>query len=346
MIDQPVRSIFSNNSAKNLRLFAMLFALVGGIAILFAKFYAANVSNSTALRSDALEGTANVLAAIFGTISLLIAEKPADHDHPYGHGKIEYFSAAFEGGLITLAAVLILIDASSRIFSPEPFGKLDLGLQLNAIAGLGNGIIGGLIYWIGTKTRSEILRADGLHLLTDLVTTVGMIIGLLVAKFTGLDWIDPALAILLSLFLLKTGYRLVMNSASALLDAQSPTLLQKIVNSINLTLEDPKFNSIIAVHDLKAQQFGRDHHIDVHLVVPEFISIKTAHDLADEFAATTQMKLEKNGLGHDNAIHTHIDPCEKHYCTQCLEKDCPIRTQPFQFKPPLTVDSAIQSENV
>ena len=313
----------------------MIIALVGAIAILILKFYAAKIADSSALRSDALEGTVNVLAAIFGLGSVVFAEKPADHDHPYGHGKIEYFAQAFEGGLIALAGSLILIDTFERLYNPHPIQNLGLGLQLNILAGLGNGMLGVALLSVGKKHDSTILRADGMHLLTDLASTIAMALGLGLMILTGWSWIDPLLAILIALFLFKTGFHLVRESSKALLDAENPKLIAKIVHHLNQLQGDPAFNQIIAVHDLKAQEFGRDKHVDIHVVVPEFLSIKEAHDLADRYALSLH-----RALGHDSAIHTHVDPCDQDFCRSCAIAPCPIRAGDYVDRPTITAASA------
>ncbi|MBU6155215.1 MAG: cation diffusion facilitator family transporter [Bdellovibrionales bacterium] len=306
---------------KRVRLAAISISLLGSLLILALKIHAARLAGSAALRSDALEGSVNVLAAAFGLGSVLFAEKPADQDHPYGHGKIEYFAQAFEGGLISLAGFLILIDTILRLIHHDPLQDLDSGLKLNLLAGLLNGILGFGMFLSGKKYHSQILISDGIHLLTDLVTTIGLGFGLLVVIFTGWTWLDPVLALLVALFLFRTGFKLVQESSNALLDAQSPALIEAIVGYLN---EIPR-RSVITVHELKVQQFGRDKHVDLHVVVPEFLSIKEAHDESDRFAADLMEK-----LGHHSIVHTHIDPCERELCTECPFLDCPIRMKPFQ----------------
>ena len=316
-------------SSRHLRLTAISVSLIGGIAILGIKFYAAAISNSSALRSDALEGTVNVLAAAFGLGSIIFAERPADRDHPYGHGKIEYFAQAFEGGLIALAAFLILADTIIRIAHQQTVHDLGLGLKLSVISGALNGILGAGIYAIGKKHHSRILIADGIHLLADLVTTIVLTVGLLIVYFTHIWWLDSVLAVGVALFLFKTGYSLVSSSADALLDAENPILLQEIVDQLNAF---PR-GGIITAHALKAQQFGRDTHLDLHLVVPEFFSIKEAHAESDRISG----KLIEC-LGFDSIVHTHIDPCERKFCIECKQENCPIRVKSFEAVKTFTVD--------
>jgi cation diffusion facilitator family transporter len=312
---------------------AITTSLAGGLLILGLKIYAARIADSSALRSDALESTVNVLAAAFGLGSLLFSEKPADEDHPYGHGKIEYFAQAFEGGLISLAGFLILVDTSMRLLRQQPMDDLGQGLKLNLLAGLLNGALGFGIYLTGKRHHSQILVADGIHLLTDLATSLAVAAGLGLVILTGWSWIDPLLAFGVAAFLFRTGFRLVQDSSNALLDAQSPRLIEAIARHLN---EIPR-RSVITAHELRAQQFGRDKHVDLHVVVPEYLSIKEAHDDTDRFASDLTQK-----LGHDSTVHTHIDPCERQYCTECSFTDCPIRARPFQGLQPFRADSLIR----
>jgi cation diffusion facilitator family transporter len=325
-----------DSTPKRLRLTAMVASLLGGILILALKAWAARISGSSALRSDALEGSVNVLAAAFGLGSLLFAEKPADEGHPYGHGKIEYFAQAFEGGLISLAGFLILSDTLIRIVHPAPLLSLGEGLKLNLLAGVMNGVLGVLIYLTGKKQNSKILVADGIHLFTDLLTTGVLGIGLVLVLLTGWSWLDPVLALGVAFFLFRTGFHLVQDSANALLDAENPALTDTIVRHLN---EIPR-RSVITTHEMKAQSFGRDIHVDLHVVVPEFLSIKEAHDESDRFAGDLMKK-----LGNGSVVHTHIDPCEREYCAECSILDCPIRTRPFSGLKPFDRDTVIRPGN-
>jgi cation diffusion facilitator family transporter len=322
---------YAQTMEKRIRFGAMLTSLIAGILILALKMYSAHISDSSALRSDALEGAVNVLAAAFGLGSMIFAEKPADQDHPYGHGKIEYFSSAFEGGLISLAGFLILLDVGTRLFHPAPMENLGLGLQLNVLAGFLNGILGFAILKIGKKYRSQILVADGMHLLTDLVSTGILGIGLVIVLYTGWTWLDPVLAVGVALFLFKTGFGLVKSSAGALLDAEDPLLLQGIVDQLNQIDR----GQVITVHELRAQQFGRDKHVDIHVVVPEYLTVKQAHHATDDFVRSLRKE-----LGQGSLIHTHVDPCERDYCSECPLADCPIRLSPFIARKPLSLETA------
>jgi cation diffusion facilitator family transporter len=319
---------------RTIRLSAIIIALIAGIIIFGVKLYAAHISNSSAIRSDALEGSVNILAAAFGLFSILFSEKPADHDHPYGHGKIEHFAAVFEGGLISLAGFLILIDTVSRYLNHSEPSDLSQGLLISFLAGVGNGIIGLTILMIGKKYDSTTLRADGLHLISDFWSTLGLGAGLGLALYTGWLWIDPLLAIVVGIMLFVAGYKVFIPSWNTLLDAVNPESIQKIVDRLN----EIKLEPVITVHELKTQEFGRDAHVDLHLVVPEFFSIKDAHQVTDRIVGELQKTLGSNSL-----IHAHLDPCGKLYCTECSYENCPIRKNDFLVRKPLTVDSIVQN---
>ena len=163
------------------------------------------------------------------------------------------------------------------------------------------------------------------------MTTVLLTTGLLLVLVTGWIWLDPILALGVALFLLKSGFTMVKTSGNALLDAENPALLKVIVKLLN----EVDRGAIITIHELKAQEFGRDKHIDMHVVVPEYITIKEAHSLSDGFA----QKIHRR-LGRDSMVHTHVDPCEQLYCKACSIDDCPIRLAPFEKHLPFDLENA------
>ena len=313
---------------------AITISLIAGIFIFGVKVYAAHISNSSAIRSDALEGAVNILAAAFGLFSILFSEKPADHDHPYGHGKIEHFAAIFEGGLIAIAGFAILFDTTARFLSHvRPSPDLGEGLKLAVGAGLMNGVMGTALLMLGRKHKSTTLRADGLHLLSDLGSTIALAIGLTVALYTGWMWLDPLLAILVGLILLWAGYKVFRPSWDTLLDTLNPESIQKIVDRLNEISLDP----VITIHELKAQEFGRDSHVDLHIVVPEFFSIKEAHNTSDRVVEQL-----RTAMGVESQIHAHVDPCGRLYCIECTFEKCPVRREAFVARKKLTAESVVK----
>lgn len=306
-------------------------SFAAGTAIMVGKFLAYRLTGSAAIFSDALESIVNVLAATFAIGSIVFAGRPADRGHPYGHGKIEFFSAAFEGGLIAFAAVAIGYQAIESFIHKPPLRQLDLGLAITIGAGLANALLGWFLLRVGRKTDSLILIADGKHVLSDFWTTVGVVVGLWLVRATGLRWLDPAVALIVALNLARTGFLLVRQSAHGLLDEEDQPLLERILRAG----EEVRGPGIIRMHHLRAIRVGRFVHVDAHLVVPEFWPVEQAHDLAEAF----EKKLLRR-CSVDGEVLFHTDPCWKLYCEACDLEDCPIRVQPYQGRPRLTLAEA------
>lgn len=327
----------SEHLSSRIRLRVAIISIVMGILILGIKYYAYLVSGSTALKSDAIESVVNVIAAFFALGAVIFADKPADKDHPYGHGKIEHFSAAFEGGLITLAAVLIAWEAIHAMWHGAELKDIGLGLVINLIAGCLNGLLGLFLIRMGRRQNSHAIQADGHHVLSDFWTTLGIALGLLLVKFTGVRWLDPVMALGVALLLARTGFKLVRSSGQALLDMEDPELLEKLLTVINRT----RPSDIITIHELRTLRSGRYTHVDIHMVIPEFYEIGHGHDLAEGFGK--QVIAE---LGLEGELHTHIDPCQRAWCSQCAVADCGIRKEP-QTKPSLiTLEAATEAGEI
>lgn len=296
-----------------------LLSITAGVAVLGLKYLSFLLTGSVALKSDAIESVVNVVAAVFALGAVVFAGKPADKDHPYGHGKIEHFSAAFEGGLISLAAVLILFEAAKGLYYGVELKDLGLGLGVNLLAGAINGLLGWFLLTQGRRTRSKALEADGHHILSDFWTTVGIVAGLLAVKLTGLRWLDPVMAMIVGLLLARTGFRLVRESSQALLDMEDPEVLAKVLAAMNRV----RTWDIIAVHEMRTFRSGRYTHVDVHMVVPEYYPVRQAHDLCEGFGKRTLEDADIEG-----EVHTHVDPCGRLYCERCPAEACLIRRAP------------------
>lgn len=316
------------------RLRVAIISIVMGVLILGLKYYAFLVSGSTALKSDAIESVVNIVAAVFALGAVVFADKPADKDHPYGHGKIEHFSAAFEGGLISLAAVLIAWAAIDALWHGVELKNLGRGLVINLIAGCLNGLLGFFLIVMGRRQRSHAIEADGHHVLSDFWTTLGIAAGLLLMTFTGIRWLDPVMAMGVAVLLGITGFKLVRSSSQALLDVEDPGVLKQIIDVINRT----RPVDIITIHELRSMRSGRYTHVDIHMVVPEFYPIGHAHDLAEGFGQQVIAEMELEG-----ELHTHIDPCQRAWCDQCGVSDCPIRKEPQTKQPLITLEAATEA---
>ena len=322
-------------SDTRIRLRAGIISLIVGAGLLWAKFFAYQLTGSHAVLSDALESIVNVAAALFALGSLAFAGRPADRNHPYGHGKIEYFAAAFEGGLIAFAAILIIYEAGRGFFEAPELRQLDLGLAITLGAGLVNAALGWFLLRTGRATQSLTLVADGKHVLSDFWTSLGVVIGLLLVRFTGIAWFDPLVAAIVGLNLGWTGFWLVRHAAGGLLDEEDTELIGKLVRAFD-TYRMP---GIIRVHHLRAIRSGRFTHVDAHLVVPEYWPVDRAHVLAESFEERVIGSCDVEG-----EIVFHIDPCHRAYCAQCDVMDCPVRQAEFIARPPHTLEEAVRPD--
>jgi cation diffusion facilitator family transporter len=305
--------------------------VLAGTALLGVKFYAYRTTGSAAILSDAMESIVNIVAAAVALGALVVASWPADRNHPYGHGKIEFMTAAFEGGLIAFAALLIIAEATGSWVRGVEIRALDQGIVLTLIAGAANYVLGAFLIRTGRDQSSITLVADGKHVQADFWTSAGVAIGLGLVMVTGRTWIDPLVAILVGLNLALTGWRLVREAAGGLLDEEDPALLRHILQAIT----GANLPGVIRVHFLRAIRSGNFRHVDTHLVVPEYWSVERAHELADELERRVTA-----AMTGEAEIAFHIDPCRRNFCSQCDVADCPIRLQPFVARRPITLEEA------
>jgi cation diffusion facilitator family transporter len=322
-------------AAARARLRAVVISLAVSVVLLAAKYQAYRLTGSTAILSDALESIVNVVAAVFGLGGIVFAGRPADRNHPYGHGKIEFFSAAFEGGLIAFAAVLIVYEVILSLLRGPDVHALDVGVAIVLGAGLVNLLLGWYLIRAGRKYESLTLVADGRHVLADFYTSAGIVVGLLLVRFTGIAWLDPVVAAVVALNLLWTGFRLVRQAAGGLLDEEDTALLDRLLEVLQPHLSQ----GVIRVHHLRAIRAGRFHHVDAHLVVPEFWSVERSHETAEDLA---ERLIKEVGVEGEMTLHT--DPCHRVYCRMCDLDDCPVRREPFGGRPRLTLEEAVQPD--
>ena len=334
-MDVPASVVPAVDDDARVRLRAGLISLAVSVVLLGAKYTAYRLTGSTAILSDALESIVNVVAAVFALGCLVFAGRPADRSHPYGHGKIEFFSAAFEGGLIAFAAVLIMYEVAQSLIHGVEIEQLGAGLTIVIAAGLVNLVLGLFLVRTGRRASSLTLVADGQHVLSDFWTSLGIVLGLVLVRVTGLAWLDPVVAALVALNLMRTGGRLVRHAAGGLLDEEDPALLNRLLE----VLERRLGRGVIRVHQLRGIRSGRVHHVEAHLVVPEFWSVERAHELSETLAAHV---IEELGVAGELVFHT--DPCHRIYCAMCDLDDCPVRREPFRGRPGLTLDEAVQPD--
>jgi cation diffusion facilitator family transporter len=294
-------------------------SLVAGIALLVLKFVAYFLTNSSAIFSDALESIVNVAAAGFAIYSLGIAHRPADVDHPYGHGKVEFLAAGFEGSMILSAAVVSAVRALDAILHNAPLhlDGLATGLTLMAIALLVNGLLGGVLLRVGRRTGSATLEADGHHLLSDAVTSMAAILGLLAVRLLHPFWryanyADPIAALVVSLYIGRTGVMLMHGAVGGLMDRQDAND-EKLLRTILDAHVGPQGNEpqICSYHKLRHRHSGRYHWVDFHIMVPADWDIDRGHRVA----SSIEYEIEKS-LGIGNAT-AHVEPCRTEGCPEC-----------------------------
>lgn len=298
------------------RMRAIGLSVVVSILLLALKFLTYRLTNSAAVLSDALESIINVVASLFAILSIWMAAKPPDPDHPYGHGKIEYFSAGFEGALIIGAAVGIFYSGLLHILSPQPLPDLEKGMLILAVATLINLLLGVYLVRIGRSTDSLALIADGKHILTDVYSSGAVIIGLLLVYWTGWLRIDGAIACFVGLNILIAGGRLVLQSFKHLMDTSDPALLDRITRLLSQN-QRPDW---IDIHQLRAWRAGAMIHIDLHLVLPEQMLLSKAHAEAKILEALIVDEFAGNA-----GVLVHMDPCNPRECPICAQNACLLR---------------------
>lgn len=276
-------------------------SILVGVLVLGLKALAWWLTGSVALLSDALESTVNVATAVAALIAIRIAQKPADKDHPYGHHKAEFFSAVLEGAMIITAALLILREAWHGIQNPRLLDAPALGLAINMAASMVNAWWCWVLISRGRKLRSPALEADGHHLLTDVISSAGVVVGVAAAVATGWAVLDPALAALVALNILWSGWKVMGRSLSGLMDE---AVSEETLAAIRATISDAAIGAIEA-HDLRTRHAGPRTFIDFHLVVDGQTTVDAAHAICDRIEQALKARLP------DAMITIHVEPPHK-----------------------------------
>jgi cation diffusion facilitator family transporter len=305
------------------------------VCLLAVKLIAYYLTNSVAVLTDALEGTVNVVAGFFGLYSLTLSAKPRDRDHPYGHGKIEFISAAVEGIMIAAAGVLIIVEAIRGLSHPGQIHQLDVGIILITITSILNFVVGWICVKTGKKNNSLALIASGKHLQSDSYTTVGILVGLLLIIVTKIIWLDSAVALAFSLFIIFTGFKIVRGSLAGIMDERDNALLKRMIEVV----ESHRSKNWMDLHNLRIIKYGSVLHIDCHLTVPWYLNVHEAHTEIDKLG-----KIIKNEFGDSIEFFVHSDGCLPISCPICIKDDCPVRQHDFQRRVKWTVQNVEQDE--
>lgn len=297
-----------------------------------AKIIAYYLTQSLAILSDALESIVNVLAGFIGLYSLYVAAKPKDTEHPYGHGKAEFISAAAEGALIIAAGFLILYETFQNLIENRPLQQLDTGLYLVAVTAVVNYVAGFVCIKIGKKNNSIALQASGKHLQIDTWSTLIIIAALAVMLFTKMLWVDKVTGFIMSIVIMYNGYKIIRRSLAGIMDEADMELLKKMVAVLNLN----RLPNWIDLHNLRVIKYGSVMHIDCHLTVPWYMNVIEAHSEVEAL-----MALIKKEFGDAIEMFVHTDACLDFSCNICTKDNCTVRKHIFNKKIDWTLENII-----
>jgi cation diffusion facilitator family transporter len=277
-----------------------LLSVAAALATIGLKTMAWRLTGSVGLLSDALESGVNLVAALVAFWALTLAARPADADHHYGYSKAEYFSSGLESALIVMAASAIVVTAGERLLHPEPLGPVDLGLTLSLVATAINGAVARVLLRAGHRLDSITLRADAHHLLTDVWTSLGVVVGVALAKLSGWPVLDPLIAMAVGLQIILTGWRLLRETAAGLLDRALPSDDMATLR----TLLEAHRSEGVAFHALRTRRAGSRRFVSLHVLVPGAWSVREGHDLCERIEAEISAALPR--------CHpfTHLEPLE------------------------------------
>lgn len=323
------------NQAAALNIRMQKWVVAVSLLLFIVKIFAWFLTHSVSILTDALESIVNILAAFIGLYSLQVAARPRDEDHPYGHGKAEYISAGIEGVLIIFAGVLIMYKAVQNYFYPLTVHELDWGIMLVVATAIVNLILGIICIRTGKKNNSLALVASGKHLQSDTITTGGIVAGLILLYFTGAAWIDSVVALLFSMIIIYTGFRILRSSAEGIMDKADDLLLNKVITK----LEEQRSENWIDLHNLRILKYGNVLHLDCHLTVPWYLNIHEAHKEIDRLA-----KIIRDEFGESVELFVHTDGCLDFSCAICTKKECAERKQPFMKRVVWEMDNVVSDK--
>jgi len=306
----------------------MLLSLGISIFLTALKAWAYLQTHSVAILSDALESIINIVTAALAMYSVHLSAIPRDVNHPYGHGKVEFFSVGVEGALIFIAGMLIAVKAVAYFFHPYALTQLPEGMLFVAITAVVNLLLGLFLIHQGKRLPSLTILGNGQHILTDAYSTGGLCLALMIIQISGREWIDPIASLMIGAWVVRKGYRLVRKSISGLMDEANPELIDQVID----ILARHRKPNWIDLHNFRIQQYGNNYHIDCHLTLPYYYSLAQVHQ---ENESLTQLIKEHVHSGEIECF-IHVDPCRPYCCPYCQLLDCPVRQHPFREKIPWT----------
>ena len=309
--------------------------LIVGVLLMVIKFIAYLQTGSNSILTDALESIINVTAGAFTLFSIYLSNQPKDRNHPYGHGKIEYISSGIEGALIFAAGIIMIFKATYQFWHPQKLTALDFGIYLTTAAGIINYFAGIILVKSGDKYESPAMVASGKHLKTDAYSSAAMIIGLILIFFTNIFWLDNLIAILFSILICKSGYSILKNSFSGIMDEADYSLLSRIVNVFN----ENRDTSWIDIHNLRAIKYGSMLHVDCHVTLPWYYTVREAHIEIEQLEQLIDLEMSKKV-----EMFIHSDECSGFQCKICQKVNCNDRNDEFVKKIEWTLENVTVNE--
>jgi cation diffusion facilitator family transporter len=306
---------------KRSDIFYIRLSFIFSTIICAVKFVAWFVTGSLLILSDALESIINVVAAAFAWYSIYLSNKPRDTEHPYGHGKIEFFSIGFEGAMILIAGFGILIQAVLFFFNPPELHALTTGVWLTLAGGVANFLLGFFLLKKGRQNNSLTLQGNGKHILSDSYSSIGVLVAVVLILFTGYTWIDPIASVIAAAIIIFTGFKLMRKSVSGLMDEVD----MKIVDELVDILKEQRQPNWIDMHNLRVQRYGSSYHVDCHVTMPYYYSLEEVHEEITKLDRILNSNFKKGSI----EFFIHTDPCIVSSCQHCLLTECKVRRQPF-----------------
>lgn len=306
--------------------------LIFSTILMLVKIWAWSHTHSDAILTDAAESLVNVLAGAFTLFCVIYSLQPKDEGHPYGHGKIEYIAAGTEGALIFLAGISMLGNSIYGLFIPPRVEKIWDGVTLTIITGSLNGIVGWILVRNSKKHFSAALEAEGKHLLSDAISSLGLLLGLILVAITEWLWIDHFMALIFSMYILFTGYKVLKKSLESLLDSADNQVLTQMV----AYMENNREPAWIDIHQFRVQKFGDSYHVDAHVTLPWYYSLKEAHEKVRSLEI-----MINNAVPQEIELFIHSDPCTPIGCSICTIENCPNRIHPFIEKVTWTLSTLL-----
>lgn len=295
--------------------------LIIGALLMFVKGAAYFITGSNAILTDAIESLVNISAGAFALFSLYYAAQPSDKDHPYGHGKIEFIAGLIEGTLIAIAGLSMIAKAVYNFWHPQVITQLEIGLILATVAGVVNFVMGHMLKKRGAANQSLVLQGEGAHLQSDGYTSFAMVAGLFIVWLSGVLWLDNVVALLMALYICWVSFGILRKSIDGLMDKNDSETNIRVFDVIQQNRQ-PQW---IDFHEFRVIKYGRSLHIDCHLVLPFYMTIKQ-----EQLEVKQIEKLINEGLAQEAEIFIHTDPCTPDFCSRCKVVSCEFRSEEFE----------------